>query len=308
MDCIIRLVEYQENRHKNNLITITMIIMNMIPISILYNLFELYVYIRYTVVEYILNIPLLVYLISSFTYTKKQLCMILYRIREEPIKKTWICSCYMNRITYNHLIDENPSYEYKEIYGNVEHSIYIQNRGNKEMICDNRHIPIFIFKYDDNYAYRLLIDKTDDVDNDDTDYNVDSDTDKIVDSDSDIMVNSDTDSDIQIIDTVCNREYIDLVSLINFIPSNVSFLSIEYTTPSLNTSIMLELPQNIYMVGTQILSAVFIARLLEYTIGENDYFDMDYKLNILDSNIEYISLLSHQYIELYENEYKIKDI
>ena len=73
-------------------------------------------------------------------------------------------------------------------------------------------------------------------------------------------------------------------------------------------SIILQLPQNIYMVGTQILSAVFIARLLEYTIGENDYFDMDYRLNILDNNIQYISLLSNQYIELYENEYKIKDI
>lgn len=266
--------------------------MNMIPISILYNLFELYVY--------IINIPLLVYLISSFTYTIQKIHKFFYRIRDEPIETTWICSCYMNRITYNTSIDENHSYDYKEIYGNVEQSIFIQNRGNKEMIFDNRHIPIFIFKYDDKYAYRLLIDKTDDVDNDDTDYNVDSDT--------DIMVNSDTDSDIQILDTVCNREYIDLVSLINFIPSNVSFLSIEYTTPSLNTSIMLELPQNIYMVGTQILSAVFIARILEYTIGENDYFDMDYKLNILDSNIEYISLLSHQYIEMYENEYKIKDI
>lgn len=256
--------------------------MNTIPISILYNLFELYVY--------IINIPLLVYLIGSLTYTTQKIHKFFYRIRDEPIETTWICSCYMNR---NGTITSNDDlYDYKEIYGNVEHSIYIQNRGNKEMICDNRHIPIFILKYDGKYAYRLLIDKTDDVDNDDTDYNVDS----------------DTDSDIQIIDTVCNREYIDLVSLINFIPSKVSFLSIEYTTPSLNTSIMLELPENIYMVGTQILSAVFIARLLEYTIGENDYFDMDYKLNILDSNIEYISLLSHQYIEMYENEYKIKDI
>jgi len=279
--------------------------MNNISISILYNLFELYIYMY----SMIVNIPLLVYLINSFTYTTQKIHKFFYRILDEPVEKSWICSCYMNSSPYNHY---NPSYEYKEIYGNVEHSIYIQNCGNKEMICDNRHIPIFIFKYDGKYAYRLLFDKTRrDVDIDDslsmlvdsgsdTDTDIDSNTDTNSDT---VIVNTDIDTDTVIDDTV-----IDLFSLINFIPSNVSFLSIEYTSPMMKSSIILQLPQNIYMVGTQILSAVFIARLLEYTIGENDYFDMDYRLNILDNNFQYISLLSDQYIELYENEYKIKDI
>lgn len=305
MDCIIRLVEYQENRHKNNLITIIMMIMNTISISILYNLFELYIYIHSMIVK----IPLLVYLISSFTYTTQKIHRFFYRIREESIEKTWICSCYMNRNNYYN--DENPSYDYKEIYGKIEHSIYIQNCGNNEIICDNRHIPIFIFKYDDKYAYRLLFDKSRrDIDTDDSlsmlvgsGYESVSDIDIDTDTNTDTVIVTDTDTDTVIDDTV-----IDLFSLINFIPSNVSFLSIEYTSPMMKESIILQLPQNIYMVGTQILSAVFIARLLEYTIGENDYFDMDYRLNILDNNIQYISLLSNQYIELYENEYKIKDI
>ena len=76
----------------------------------------------------------------------------------------------------------------------------------------------------------------------------------------------------------------------------------------METSIQLQLPQKFYMVGTQLLSAVFIARLLEYTIGENNIFNMDYKLNIMDDNIQSFSLLSDQYIELYEGEYKIKNI
>ena len=263
----------------------------------------------------IVNIPFLVYLISSFTCTTQKIHKFVYCIRDEPIEKTWICSCYMNRNNYYN--DENPSYNYKEIYGKIEHSIYIQNCGNNEIICDNRHIPIFIFKYDDKYAYRLLFDKSRrDIDTDDslsmlvgsgyesvsdidTDSNTDSDTD--TDTNTDTVIVTDT-------DTVIDDTVIDLFSLINFIPSNVSFLSIEYTSPMMKESIILQLPQNIYMVGTQILSAVFIARLLEYTIGENDYFDMDYRLNILDNNIQYISLLSNQYIELYDNEYKIKDI
>ena len=348
--------------------------MNYISITVLYNLFELYIYINSTIQK----IPLLMYLICSFDYTKKKLHKFLYRVREEPNEKTWICSCYMSRepIQASQIpLRKFTDYNYREIYGKIDHSKYIQNRGNKEMICDYRHIPIFIFKYEDNYTCRLLFGKdnieehytyddddssmwvnidtndndtndndtndndtndndtndnmnNDDMNNDDTNddmNNDDTNDDMNNDSDSDINdtndtndtnddMNNDSDSDINDTNDDMNNDIndknkgIDLISLINFIPSNVRFYSIEYTNPMMETSIQLQLPQNYYMVGTQLLSSVFIARLLEYTIGENNIFNMDYKLNIMDDNIQLFSLLSNQYIELYENEYKIKDL
>lgn len=299
-------------------------------------LFDIYI----NIIEFVRNTPILMYLLCNMIDTKQKLHNFVYRIREEPIEKTWICTCYMNRI--GNYTDNN--YNYNEIYGKIDHSKYNQNRGNKEMICDNRHIPVFIFKYDDNYMCRLLFDKDnikehytydddssmwvniDTNDSDDSDTN-DSDTN---DNDNDTNDNGDiNDSDTNDNDTdngdindsdgndinddsddtsYYTRKGIDLISLINFIPSNVRFYSIEYTNPMMETSIQLQLPQKFYMVGTQLLSAVFIARLLEYTIGENNIFNMDYKLNIMDDNIQSFSLLSDQYIELYEGEYKIKNI
>jgi hypothetical protein len=200
------------------------------------------------------------------------------------------------------------------------------------MICKNEHIPIFIFKNEGNYMYRLLFDKPNiqryeyvdniDIDNPDNVYDIDTDN---TESDAD-TTESDTDttdSDIdidnqkyEIVDSLNpngvsplgnTRFHDDLFSMI-IKPSNVRFYSIEYTNPMLETPIYLQLPQNVYMIKSQILSAVFIVRHLEYTIGENNFFNLDYKLNILDDNIQFFSLLSNQYIELYENEYKIKDI
>ena len=329
--------------------------MNYISITVLYNLFELYIYINSTIQK----IPLLMYLICSFDYTKKKLHKFLYRVREEPNEKTWICSCYMSRepIQASQIpLRKFTDYNYREIYGKIDHSKYIQNRGNKEMICDYRHIPIFIFKYEDNYTCRLLFgkdnieehytyddddssmwvnidtndnDTNDNMNNDDTNDDMNNDSDSDIndtnddmnndsdsdtnndmnnDSDSDTNDDMNNDSDSDINDINDKNKGIDLISLINFIPSNVRFYSIEYTNPMMETSIQLQLPQNYYMVGTQLLSSVFIARLLNYTIGENNIFNMDYKLNIMDDNIQLFSLLSNQYIELYENEYKIKDL
>ena len=271
--------------------------MNISSSLLLYQLFDIYINIQFAIIEFVRNTPILMYLLCNIFDTKQKLHKFFYRIRCEPIEKTWICSCYMNRI--GNYTDDN--YNYNEIYGKIDHSKYIQNCGNKEMICDNRHIPVFIFKYDDNYTCRLLFDK----DNIKEHYTYDDDSSMWVNIDTNIDDSDTNDSD----DTSdYTRKSIDLFSLIDFIPSNVRFYSIEYTNPMMETSIQLQLPQKFYMVGTQLLSSVFIARLLEYTIGENNIFNMDYKLNIMDDNIQLFSLLSNQYIELYENEYKIKDI
>ena len=180
--------------------------MNYISITVLYNLFELYIYINSTIQK----IPLLMYLICSFDYTKKKLHKFLYRVREEPNEKTWICSCYMSRepIQASQIpLRKFTDYNYREIYGKIDHSKYIQNRGNKEMICDYRHIPIFIFKYEDNYTCRLLFGKDNieehyTYDDDDSSMWVNIDTndndtnDNMNNDDTNDDMNNDSDSDI----------------------------------------------------------------------------------------------------------------
>lgn len=80
--------------------------------------------------------------------------------------------------------------------------------------------------------------------------------------------------------------------------SSVRFLSITYTHPNMNYDIQLELPKSMFIVGNQLLSSTFVMRMLEYTIGSNYIFDMNYTLKIMDRNIKYAELSSNQYIEL----------
>lgn len=88
-----------------------------------------------------------------------------------------------------------------------------------------------------------------------------------------------------------------------FFKSNVSFLSILYVHPHMKGEIALKIPKSCLYVGNQILSAVFIYRLLEYTVGYMFYFDMNYRVKILDNNMKYMELCSNEYIELEHNSY-----
>ena len=94
----------------------------------------------------------------------------------------------------------------------------------------------------------------------------------------------------------------------SWIPSKVRFLNIYYTNPNMSNEILLEIPHTMFYVGNQLLSATFVLRMLEYTVGSGVSFDMDYKLKIMDSNIQYFEMDSNEYLELELDTYNIKRI
>jgi hypothetical protein len=91
-----------------------------------------------------------------------------------------------------------------------------------------------------------------------------------------------------------------------WIHSKVKFLNISYTHPNMPNEIILEIPHNMFFVGNHILSAAFVLRMLEYTVGSSVVFDMNYKLKIIDSNITYFEMDSHEYLELERDTYNLK--
>jgi hypothetical protein len=92
--------------------------------------------------------------------------------------------------------------------------------------------------------------------------------------------------------------------------SSMWFLSIEYTHPKLSKPIYLDIPRNVYMVGNVILSPTFVARYLAYNYGTGMFnvFYPDYKLTIIDKNVEIITLHGNQCIKILEDGYMIRSV
>jgi len=88
-----------------------------------------------------------------------------------------------------------------------------------------------------------------------------------------------------------------------FIQSSVR-LMVEYTHPKQSQQITLTIPKTMYIEGNHILSSMFVLRLLKYQ-SEKFHFDMDYKLKIIDDEINMFELSSHQFIVLTDNTYRI---
>ena len=86
--------------------------------------------------------------------------------------------------------------------------------------------------------------------------------------------------------------------------SNISFLSIEYIHPDMKEKIVIDLPKSAYLVNNTLLSALFIKRYLEYQY-ETHVFDLNYKINIMDNNINMLSLKYPEMILLKEDSYEI---
>ena len=105
-----------------------------------------------------------------------------------------------------------------------------------------------------------------------------------------------------------NPDIIEKKPDISLIPSNVSFITIEYShSENSKYSISLELPKSMFIVGNEILSAGFVMRYLEHTVGAG-VFDMNYTLNIIDNNINQFKMRNNQYFLLEMDSYKIIDI
>jgi len=89
-------------------------------------------------------------------------------------------------------------------------------------------------------------------------------------------------------------------------PSNVKFLSIEYSHPTTNVKLQLSLDPGMYIEFNELFAPVFVLRLLEYQHNNRYYFDMDYTLTLMDNNINFIELSSNDYVMLEKDSYKLK--
>ena len=96
----------------------------------------------------------------------------------------------------------------------------------------------------------------------------------------------------------------DKTNMISFIPSSVSFLTIQYTHPRQPYPVSIVLPKGMYTVGNELFSPIFVLRCLKYQT-QSYYFDMNYSLKIIDNNIEMVKLTSKQYVKIEEKSYKI---
>ena len=72
-------------------------------------------------------------------------------------------------------------------------------------------------------------------------------------------------------------------------------ISVEYTNPKMENSIVLDVPRGFMNVGNQILSPAFVHRCLEYQ-NKPYYFDMNYKLKIMDSCTETYEMGSEEMV------------
>lgn len=92
--------------------------------------------------------------------------------------------------------------------------------------------------------------------------------------------------------------------------SNINFMAVEYVHPSLKTPLLIDLSYFKFAVKSHILGFLFIYWYLRNKYGNwtDCIFDMNYKLNIIDSDLHYFEISPMEFITLDENNYKVERI
>lgn len=91
---------------------------------------------------------------------------------------------------------------------------------------------------------------------------------------------------------------------ISWEPSFARFLSVEYSHPEMTSPIILEIDNGFWVEGNHLFSAAFVQRCLEYQ-NKPYYFDMNYKLKIMDDNINMFEMTSESYIVVDKHGYNV---
>lgn len=95
--------------------------------------------------------------------------------------------------------------------------------------------------------------------------------------------------------------------IMDFIKSNVSFLSVEYTHPKMSSTIFFEISDCYSIIDNELFSPAFVKYLLEHQY-ETYIFDDEYVLNIMDDNMDVHALTHVQYIKIQEDDFIINNI
>jgi len=94
---------------------------------------------------------------------------------------------------------------------------------------------------------------------------------------------------------------------ISFKKSSIRFLSIEYTSPSMNGSIEFNLGSNWFYVGNELFTPTFVLRMLEYQ-PTLYFFEEDYKITIMDNQCNIFTISNNEYIVINKDDYEIKPV
>lgn len=81
---------------------------------------------------------------------------------------------------------------------------------------------------------------------------------------------------------------------------SITFLYVEYSHPKMITSILLPFPNEMLQPYNELFTPTFVLRQLQTQI-EDYVFDMDYTLQILDSDLNIIHLNSNEYLIILSN-------
>jgi hypothetical protein len=95
---------------------------------------------------------------------------------------------------------------------------------------------------------------------------------------------------------------------LDFTPSEVEFLVIEYHHPEMVSPIGIQLPASMMVVGNEILSFAFMYRYFKQLPKYTKYvFDHRYVLRVLDDCVNMVKIYSNQCVQLEYDSYKIVD-
>lgn len=98
------------------------------------------------------------------------------------------------------------------------------------------------------------------------------------------------------------------VTKLDFTPSEVEFLAIEYHHPEMASPMTIQLPESMMVVNSEILSFAFMYRYFKQLPRYTKYvFDHRYVLRVLDDSVNMVEIYSNQCVKLSKTSYKIVD-
>ena len=92
-----------------------------------------------------------------------------------------------------------------------------------------------------------------------------------------------------------DAETTNTINRLDMVASSYGLMSVAYSNPKMTEQIMLEIPKEMYLVGNQLFSPAFVYRALAYQ-NKRFVFDLNYKIHLIDNNINQFQLSSREYL------------
>jgi hypothetical protein len=252
---------------KNSFNTNALIVNTLFSYSIFYSKIQ----------EYYNKVPLLINIVDSISYGSNFIYSLIINIRIEPFQNRWLS---ISKLTRTFSVSKSKSKEKDN-----------ENNGNKY---------IFQYKLHESYEYKFsTIEYFENIYKAYNQCNFMSSMDVET-----IVILKLNDKKLVRIFVKSLLEPIKKNLFISNIPSKAKFLNIEYTHPNMKNSITLNVGQEYFIEGNELLSPSFVKRMLEYQ-NKSYYFDFNYKLKIVDNHINFFEIGSQEYILIEKENYKI---